>query len=79
MFVTNADGPLRLCVDYRELKRRTIKNNYPLPEVDDLFDQLHGAQIFFQLDLATGFHQLRVAEKSVPLQLFEPLLVFTSG
>ena len=70
VFVTKADGSLRLCVDYRELNKRTIKNKYPLPRIDDMFDQLHGARIFSQLDLATGFHQLRVAEESVPLTAF---------
>jgi len=55
---------LRLCVDYRALNKMTKKNRYPLPWIDDLFDQLAGAKVFSQLDLATGFHQLRVAEDS---------------
>ena len=54
-----------MCVDYRELNKRTLKNRYPMPRINDLFDQLHGAKIFSQLDLATGFHQLKVAEDSI--------------
>ena len=65
VFATKADGSLRLCVDYRELNKRTLKNKYPLPRIDDLFDQLSGARVFSQMDLATGFHQLRVAKDSV--------------
>ena len=70
MFVTKSDGPLRFCVEYRELNKVTIRNKYPFPRIDDLFDQLHGASIFSQLDLASGFHQLRVAEDSIPLSTF---------
>ena len=70
VFVRKSDGTLRLCVDYRKLNELTIKNRYPLPRIDDMFDQLSGAKVFSQLDLATGFHQLRVAEDSVPLTTF---------
>jgi len=68
--VKKSDGTLRLCVDYRKLNDLTIKNKYPLPRIDDLFDQLSGARVFSQLDLATGFHQLRIAEDSIPLTSF---------
>lgn len=54
----------------RELNKVTIRNKYPLPRIDDLFDQLHGASVFSQLDLASGFHQLRVVEDSIPLTAF---------
>jgi len=64
VFATKADGSLRLCVDYKALNKMTKKNRYPLPRIDDLFDQLAGAKVFFQLDLATVFYQLRVAEDS---------------
>ena len=57
-------------MDYRELNKVTIRNKCPLPCIDDLFDQFHGASIFSQLDLASGFHQLRVAEDSIPLTAF---------
>lgn len=61
VFSTKVDGSLRLCVDYHELNKLTIKNKYPLPRIDDLFDQLSGAMVFSQMDLAVGFRQLRVA------------------
>ena len=70
LFCEKSDGTLRLCVDYRKLNDLTIKNKYPLPRIDDLFDQLSGARVFSQLDLATGFHQLRIAEDSIPLTSF---------
>ncbi|PZP12942.1 MAG: hypothetical protein DI611_15630, partial [Brachybacterium faecium] len=70
VFATKADGSLRLCVDYRELNKLTKKNRHPLPRIDDLFDQLVGASVFSQMDLATGFHQLRVAEDSIEKTAF---------
>ena len=69
-FSTKADSSLRLCVDYRELNKLTKKNRHSLPRIDDLFDQLVGASVFSQLDLATGFHQLRVAEDSIDKTAF---------
>ena len=80
VFATKADGSLRLCVDYRELNKLTKKNRHPLPRIDDLFDQLVGASVFSQLDLATGFHQLRVAEDSIENTAFRtPDDFFMSG
>lgn len=70
MFPKKLDGSFRLCIDYRKLNEKTIKNRYLLPRIDDLFDQLSGAKVFSQLDLATGFHQLRVAEDGNPLTMF---------
>src|SRR5574338_1427082 len=70
VFATKADGSLRLCVDYQALNKLTKKNRYPLPRIDDLFDQLIGAKVISQLDLATGFHQLRVAEDSIDNTVF---------
>ena len=58
VFVKKSDGTLRLCIDYRKLNELTIKNRYPLPRIDDMFDLLSGDKVFSQLDLATGFHQL---------------------
>ena len=72
-----SDRSLRLCIDYRKLNELTIRNRYPLPRIDDMFDLLSGAKVFSQLDLATGFHQLRVAEDSIPLSAL--VMVLLSG
>ena len=62
IFVDKKDGSLRMCVDYRQLNDVTIKNKYPLPRIDDLFDQLQGARFFSKIDLRSGYHQLKVQE-----------------
>ena len=59
LFVKKKDGSMRLCVDYRELNKVKIKNKYPLPRIDDLFDQLKGATWFSKIDLRSGYYQLR--------------------
>ena len=70
LFVRKNDDSLRLCVDYRELNKVTIKNRYPLPRIDDLFDQLRGATVFSKIDLRSGYHQLRVKEEDIPKTTF---------
>jgi hypothetical protein len=60
IFVPKKDGTQRLCVDYRALNEVTIKNKYPLPRIDDPFDQLHGACVFSKIDLQSGYHQLKI-------------------
>ena len=65
MFVKKKNGLLRLCIDYRQLNKVTIKNKYPLPRIDDLFDQLKGATVFSKIDLRSGYYQLRVKDSDV--------------
>jgi hypothetical protein len=65
LFVKKKDGSIWLCIDYWELNKGTIKNKYPLPKIDDLFDQLKGALVFSKIDLLSGYHQLRVQEEEV--------------
>ena len=64
------DKTLRLCIDYRQLNKVTIKNRYPLPRIDNLFDQLREAQVYSMIDLRTGYHQLRVREANIPKTTF---------
>jgi hypothetical protein len=61
LFVHKKDGTLRMCVDYRALNKVTVKNRYPLPRIDDLFDRLSGAKVFSRIDLRSGYYQIRIA------------------
>ncbi|XP_028087433.1 uncharacterized protein K02A2.6-like [Camellia sinensis] len=70
LFAKKKDGTLRLCIDYRQLNRVTIKNRYPLPRIDDLFDQLRGSKCYSKIDLRSGYHQLRVANDDIPKTTF---------
>ncbi|KAI3701816.1 hypothetical protein L6452_27177 [Arctium lappa] len=70
LFVKKKDGTMRMCVDYRELNKIIIKNIYPLPRIDDLFDQLQGASYFSIIDLRSGYHHLKVREEDVPKTTF---------
>ncbi|KAI3799955.1 hypothetical protein L1987_35261 [Smallanthus sonchifolius] len=70
LFVKKKDGTFRMCIDYRELNKLTIKNRYPLPRIDDLFDQLQGSSFYSKIDLRSGYHQLRIQEEYVPKTAF---------
>ena len=70
LFAKKKDKNLRLCIDYRQLNRVTIKNRYPLPRIDDLFDQLRGARVYSEIDICTGYHQLRVEDTDIPKAAF---------
>ena len=65
LFVKNKEGTLRLCIDYRQLNKMTIKNKYPLPRINDLFDQAGGAKIFSKLDLRSDYHQVRIKDEEI--------------
>ncbi|KAK8655193.1 hypothetical protein V6N13_107783 [Hibiscus sabdariffa] len=65
LFVKKKDGSLRLCIDYRKLNKLTVKNKYPLPRIDDLFDQFRGATVFSKIDLRSGYYQLKVKDSDV--------------
>ncbi|GJU28057.1 putative reverse transcriptase domain-containing protein [Tanacetum coccineum] len=70
LFVKKKDGSFRMCIDYRELNKLTVKNRYPLPRIDDLFDQLQGSRVYSKIDLRSGYHQLRVREEDIPKTAF---------
>ena len=70
LFVKKKDGSLQLCIDYRKLNRVTILNQYPLPRIDELFDQLQGSRVYSKIDLRSGYHQLRVQKSDVPKTSF---------
>ena len=71
LFAKKKDKTLRLCIDYRQLNRVTIKNRYPLPRINNLFDQLRGARVYSKIDLRTGYHQLRVRDTDIPKIAFK--------
>jgi hypothetical protein len=66
LFVNKKDGSMRMCINYWELNKVTIKNRYPLPRIDDLLDQLQGARVFSKVDLRSSYHQVRVKEEDIP-------------
>jgi hypothetical protein len=86
IFVKKKDQTLWMCVDYRPLNEVTIKNKYPLPRIDILFDQLTGARVFSKIDLRSGYHQIRIRPEDIPktafttwYRLFEYLVVFRTN
>ncbi|GJU48187.1 putative reverse transcriptase domain-containing protein [Tanacetum coccineum] len=70
LFVKKKDGSFRMCIDYQELNKLTVKNRYPFPRIDDLFDQLQGSSVYSKIDLLSGYHQLRVREEDIPKTTF---------
>ncbi|GJX90972.1 putative reverse transcriptase domain-containing protein [Tanacetum coccineum] len=70
LFVKKKDGSFRMCIDSRELNKLTVKNRYPLPRIDDLFDQLQGSSVYSKIDLRSGYHQLRVRDEDIPMTTF---------
>ncbi|GJW02914.1 putative reverse transcriptase domain-containing protein [Tanacetum coccineum] len=71
LFFKKKDESFRMCIDYRELNKLTMKNHYLLPRIDDLFDQLQGSSVYSKIDLRSGYHQLRVREDGIPKMAFK--------
>nr|GEX60006.1 reverse transcriptase domain-containing protein [Tanacetum cinerariifolium] len=71
LFVKKKDRSFCMCIDYRELNKLTVKNQYPLPRIDDLFDQLQGSSVYLKIDLRSSYHQLRIREEDIPITAFQ--------
>nr|GEZ42479.1 putative reverse transcriptase domain-containing protein [Tanacetum cinerariifolium] len=70
LFVKKKDRSFRMCINYHELNKLTVKNRYPLPRINDLFDQLQGSSVYSKIDLRSGYHQLRVKDEDIPKTAF---------
>jgi hypothetical protein len=79
LFVKKKYGSLRMCVDYCPLNAVTIKNKYPLPRIDVLFDQLAGAKVFSKIDLRSGYHQIKIRASDIPKTAFPPDMAFMNS
>nr|GEY13052.1 hypothetical protein [Tanacetum cinerariifolium] len=75
-FVKKEDGSFRMCIDYQELNKLTVKNRFPLPRIDDLFDQLQGSSVYSKIDLRSGYHQLRVRDEDIPKTAFRMRYIY---
>ncbi|GJR30863.1 putative reverse transcriptase domain-containing protein [Tanacetum coccineum] len=74
LFMKKKDRSFRMCIDYRELNKLTVKNRYPLPRIKDLFDQLQGSSVYSKIDLRSGYHQLRIKDEDIPITAFRTRL-----
>nr|GEU41467.1 putative reverse transcriptase domain-containing protein [Tanacetum cinerariifolium] len=71
LFVKKKDGSFRMCIDYRVLNKLTVKNRYPLPRIDDLFDQLQGSSVYSKINLRSGYYQLQIRKEDIPITAFQ--------
>ena len=78
LFFKKKDGSMRLCIDYRELNKRTVKNKYPLPRIEDMFDKLREVTILSKIDFRLGYHKIKIKERDTPRTAFSTRIVSTS-